>query len=71
MSSNVNEEQLKLPPSCTQRVYRVDPSDLPLSCPPRGTRVWDTHPRVYLPIKETKQVTCPYCDAKYILNNHE
>ena len=57
-----NEKQ-----ACTKRHYQVIAKDLPLSCPPRDLRVWDAHPRVYLPIEELGTVTCPYCDAKYTL----
>ncbi len=55
--------------ACTQRLYEVTQADLPLSCPPRDKRVWDAHPRVYLPIEETGAVICPYCSAKYILKD--
>jgi uncharacterized Zn-finger protein len=30
-------------------------------------RIWDAHPRVYLPIEETGNIRCPYCSAEYIL----
>lgn len=53
--------------ACTKNVYYVKKSNLPLSCPPRDNRIWDAHPRVYLPIKETGHVRCPYCSAEYIL----
>lgn len=53
--------------ACTRRLYFITKKDLPLSCPPRDKRVWDAHPRVYLPIKELGQVVCPYCGAEYIL----
>lgn len=55
------------PQACTKRVYEIFPENLPLSCPPRDCRVWDAHPRVYLPIEEEGKVTCPYCDAEYVL----
>jgi uncharacterized Zn-finger protein len=53
--------------ACTKRRYEVTQADLPLSCPSRDERVWDAHPRVYLPIEETGAVICPYCSAEYIL----
>jgi uncharacterized Zn-finger protein len=62
MSINENQNQ-----ACTKRRYDITSRDLPLSCPPRDKRVWDAHPRVYLPIEETGQETCPYCDAVYTL----
>lgn len=53
--------------ACTKRVYEVTAQDLPLSCPMPDMRLWDAHPRVYLPIAELGRVFCPYCDAEYIL----
>jgi len=51
----------------TKRHYEVTQADLPLSCPMRSDRLWDAHPRVYLPIEEERKVVCPYCDAEYTL----
>lgn len=56
-------------PCCTKRLYEITSADLPLSCPPRNERVWDGHPRVYLPIDEVGKVVCPYCDATYVLTD--
>jgi uncharacterized Zn-finger protein len=53
--------------ACKQHRYEVTKSDLPLSCPMQGMRVWDAHPKVYLPIEATGRAVCPYCDAEYIL----
>jgi len=54
--------------ACTKRHYDITVRDLPLSCPPRDERVWDAHPRVYLPIEEAGgEVVCPYCEATYTL----
>jgi uncharacterized Zn-finger protein len=57
------------PQACTKRHYEITRADLPLSCPPRADRIWDAHPRVYLPIEETGRVVCPYCDAEYTLKD--
>ena len=51
----------------TQRTYRVSRADLPLSCPTPGQKLWNSHPRVYLPIEETGEAICPYCSAHYEL----
>lgn len=55
--------------ACTKRYYEISSADLPLSCPPRDMRVWDAHPRVYLPIDEIGKVICPYCNAEYVLKD--
>lgn len=49
--------------------YQVTRADLPLHCPMDGMRLWDSHPRVYLPIAETGQARCPYCGAIYTLKD--
>jgi len=51
----------------TKTEYEVHRADLPLSCPTFEQQVWNSHPRVYLPIEETGTATCPYCSAKYRL----
>lgn len=55
--------------ACTKRTYEVTRADLPLSCPMKEMRVWDAHPRVYLPIEKTGLATCPYCDAAFVLKD--
>jgi uncharacterized Zn-finger protein len=54
-------------PANAQHKYEVAPEDLPLSCPMPGMYLWNSHPRVYLPIKETGEAICPYCGAEYQL----
>ena len=53
--------------ACTEINIELSYKDLPLSCPPRDKRLWDAHPRVYMPIEETGKETCPYCGAVYVL----
>jgi uncharacterized Zn-finger protein len=50
-----------------QHQYDVTPDDLPLSCPMPGMHLWNSHPRVYLPIETTGWAKCPYCSAEYTL----
>ena len=51
-----------------ENVYRVTRADLPLSCPMPGMSLWNSHPRVYLPIEdEGGESLCPYCGARYLL----
>lgn len=49
------------------REYEVHRQDLPLSCPTPEQKLWNSHPRVYLPIEETGTATCPYCSTVYRL----
>lgn len=57
--------------ACTERHIEITTADLPLSCPPRDDRVWDAHPRVYLPIEELGKVLCPYCGTQYSLKTEK
>ena len=47
--------------------YTVTVKDLPLSCPMPDMSLWNSHPRVYLPIEPTGFAKCPYCGAEYTL----
>ena len=47
--------------------YEVTRRDLPLACPMPEMALWNSHPRVYLPIEETGWAKCPYCGAEYTL----
>lgn len=51
----------------TERHYEVHRADLPLSCPMPAMKLWNSHPRVYLPIEATGRACCPYCGARYTL----
>lgn len=55
--------------ACAKQHYEITRADLPLSCPTKEMRVWDAHPRVYLPIIQTKRAICPYCNAEFILKD--
>ena len=48
--------------------YEVTAADLPLSCPMPSMSLWNSHPRVYLPIEATGFAKCPYCSAEYVLS---
>ncbi len=55
--------------ACTKRLYEVTRDNLPLCCPMPSMRVWNAHPRVYLPIEATGRTICPYCGAEYVLKD--
>jgi uncharacterized Zn-finger protein len=54
-------------PANAQQYYQVTAADLPLSCPMPQMSLWNSHPRVYLPIEETGSAKCAYCGAEYTL----
>jgi len=47
--------------------YEVTREDLPLSCPMPAMSLWNSHPKVYLPIEKSGKAKCPYCGADYSL----
>ncbi len=58
-------------PNTRQRV-EITAEQLPLHCPPPGKRLWDSHPKVYLPMQNRptehgNEQTCPYCGTVYVL----
>ena len=63
--TKASEEALVQPNAENQ--YQVTAADLPLSCPMSGMFLWNSHPKVYLPIEGEGSVKCPYCGAVYIL----
>ena len=52
-----------------KNAYAVARAALPLHCPLDGTSLWNSHPRVYLPIETTGKAKCPYCGADYVLKD--
>jgi len=58
-------------PANAQHRYQVRPQDLPLSCPMPGMYLWNSHPKVFLPIEEAGEAKCPYCGAQYRLGGEE
>ncbi len=56
-------------PANAQNRYEVTRADLPLHCPMPGMSLWNSHPRVYLPIEKSGEERCPYCGAVYVLTD--
>jgi uncharacterized Zn-finger protein len=54
-----------------QHRYEVRAHDLPLSCPMPGMYLWNSHPKVYLPVEEAGEARCPYCGADYFFKSDE
>ena len=50
-----------------QNEYQVTAEDLPLACPMPQMQLWNSHPRVYLPLSPGERAKCPYCGASYTL----
>ncbi len=58
---------MSLPSELDQKSVEVTVKDLPLHCPLPSQKLWNTHPRVYLPIEATGEARCPYCGTMYHL----
>ena len=50
-----------------QSYIQVTAADLPLYCPTPNMSLWNSHPRVYLPIENTGKAKCPYCGTEFVL----
>lgn len=66
MSPQAPARESLIQPNAENR-YQVRPEDLPLSCPMPGMYLWNSHPRVFLPIEQSGTARCPYCGAVYQL----
>ncbi len=52
----------------TQKRVEVSRADLPISCPLPSQKLWNAHPRVYLPLEDSGEASCPYCGTHYVLS---
>ncbi len=69
MTTVTDADRPELVQANTQQRYEVTRVDLPLSCPTPAMRLWNAHPRVYLPIEKTGEARCPYCSALFVLKD--
>ena len=54
-------------PNATTTV-EVKANDLPVHCPLEGASLWNSHPRVYIPVQENGgEARCPYCGTLFKL----
>ncbi len=51
--------------------YAVSANDLPLSCPMPGMYLWNSHPKVYIPVHKTGEGQCPYCGAEFFIRDFD
>ena len=50
-----------------KRRYEIGLDDLPVSCPMPDMELWNSHPRIYLPVETEGEAICPYCGAEFVL----
>lgn len=56
-------------PACTKKKQTIRHADLPLSCPTNTMALWNAHPKVYLPMSDDGEATCPYCGTLFVLKD--
>ena len=56
-------------PANAESRYEVSRAELPLSCPTPAMTLWNSHPRVYLPLHANGQAKCPYCGAVFVVKD--
>ena len=57
--------------STAEAVVLVTRDQLPMHCPPPGSSLWDSHPRVYIPLEDSGEAVCPYCGRRFRLVEDE
>ncbi len=70
MNDEVNTAAAPIAPNAENR-YEVSTDDLPLSCPMPRMSLWNSHPKVYLPVEDKGEAKCPYCGAVYVLRKFQ
>jgi len=53
--------------SNAESMVEVTQADLPLHCPTPDSPLWNSHPRVFIPLEESDECKCPYCGTVYRL----
>ncbi|MCP4490752.1 MAG: zinc-finger domain-containing protein [Gammaproteobacteria bacterium] len=52
----------------TRAALEVKTDMLPIHCPPPNSSLWNSHPRVYIPVQENDgEAKCPYCGTIFKL----
>jgi len=50
-----------------QAVIEVTKDELPMHCPAPDADLWNSHPRVFIPLEDTPEASCSYCGTLYKL----
>jgi len=45
----------------------VTRDELPMHCPTPDSSLWNSHPRVYIPLEDAPEATCAYCGTVFRL----
>ena len=50
-----------------QAIIEVTKEELPMHCPAPDSALWNSHPRVFIPLEDTAEAACSYCGTVYKL----
>ncbi|MGI9304100.1 MAG: zinc-finger domain-containing protein, partial [Gammaproteobacteria bacterium] len=61
-----SDQQDKFKAPNDKRHYEIRRADLPLRCPLPEMSLWNSHPKVYIPIEDAEEgkMICPYCSTE-------
>ncbi len=65
----MDKERVAATPTARAMRVEITRKDLPLHCPMPGMSLWNSHPRVFLPIEASGEERCPYCGTVYVLQD--
>ena len=68
VNPNTASEQSAYTTPNAKTAVEVKAADLPIHCPQAGASLWNSHPRVYIPVQENGgEAKCPYCGTMFKL----
>ena len=50
-----------------QMLVEVTRDELPMHCPTPDSSLWNSHPRVYIPLDDAPEAACSYCGTVFRL----
>jgi len=53
--------------SNSETLVEVTRDELPMHCPAPTGPLWNSHPRVFIPLEDAPEATCSYCGTVYRL----
>lgn len=66
VNPNTAADQKSFTTPNAKSAVEVKTGDLPIHCPVEGSSLWNSHPRVYIPVAENGgESKCPYCGTIY------
>ena len=51
----------------SETLVEVTRDELPIHCPTPDSSLWDSHPRVFIPLNDSPEAKCSYCGTVYRL----